>query len=214
MAPITLHVRSIRPNSGSIILGVGTGSGTTLDGLFKLGTASAQALDVRARADGDTGTDARILYARLHQYGTGGGEAVRAYAFAQNAATATGGTLNGLHASVSIATSSAISGQASGARITLEAAAASRTLGGTLAALNVDSNIGTGNTMPTNHSFIRFTNTGAVALSHLLQLPSAPSNGTIFAAHTTQAMTHSLRVIGPTGTAYYIMVTDAATNRS
>lgn len=214
MAIVTMIPRSIRPSNEALVLGVGKGSGSSLGDLFKMGTGGAHAVDIRARADTASGSDARILYARMHQYGAGGGEAVRAYAFANNAATATSGTLNGLHASVSIATSCDISGQANAIRATLEAAAATRTLGGYLSALLVDSNIGANNTMPTNHSFIRFANVGSVALSNLLQLPSAPANGTIFAAHTTQAMTHSLRVIGPTGTAYYIMVTDAATNRS
>lgn len=210
----TLKPKSIRPNSGTLIFGVGRGSGSTLSDLYKMGTASAQLIDLRGRADTASGSDARCIYARLHQYGAGGGEAVRAYAFANNAATATGGTLNGLHASVSIATSCNISGQASAARVTLEAASASRTLGGALSALLVDSNIGANNTMPTNHSFIRFTNTGSVALSNLLQLPSAAANGTIFAAHTTQTMSHSIRVIDSAGTAYYIMCTNSASNRS
>lgn len=211
---LTKIPRSIRPQSGTLVLGVGNGSGTSLSNLFKMGTASAQVVDIRARHDGATGTDGRVIYARMHQYGTGGGEAVRAYAFSNNAAAATGGTLNGIHASVSIATSSGISGQASAGRFTLEAAAASRTLGGALSAINADSNIGTGNTMPTIHGFIRFTNTGAVAMSNLLVLPSAPANGSIFAAHVTDAMTHSIRVIDSAGTAYYLMATTTVTNRS
>ena len=83
--------RSLRPQSGTKVFGVGRGSGSSLTDLFKMGTSGAQMLDFRARHDGTTGTDARIIYARLHQYGTGGGEAVRAYAFANNAAAATGG---------------------------------------------------------------------------------------------------------------------------
>lgn len=213
MAIVTMIPRSIRPSSEALILGVGKGSGTSLGDLFKMGTGGANAVDIRTRADTASGSDARILYARLHQYGAGGGEAVRAYAFANNAAAATGGTLNGLHASLSIATSSGISGAGNAIRATLEAAAATRTLGGTLSAIQVDSNIGTGNTMPTNHSFIRFTDTGAVRVSNLFQIPAA-ANGTVFAAHTTETMTHSIRIINASGTAYYIMVTDAATHRS
>jgi hypothetical protein len=77
----------------------------------------------------------------------------------------------------------------------------------------VDSNIGANNTMPTIHGFLRFTNTGSVALSNLMVIPDA-SNGTIFAAHTTQTMTHSIKIISADGTAYYVMCTNAATNRS
>ncbi len=213
MALIGRHPVSIRPSAEAKILGVGKGSGSTLTDLFKLGSGAAHALDIRARADTASGSDARVLYARLHQYGEGGGEAVRAYAFAQNAASATGGTLNGLHASLSIATSSGISGQGAAVRATLEAASASRTLGGTISALICDSNIGASNTMPTNHSFIRFVDVGSVRVSNLFQIPAA-SNGTIFAAHTTQTMTHSIKVIDAAGTAYYVMCTNAATNRS
>ncbi len=213
MALIQQPLKSIKPNSGTLCQGVGNGSGTSLSNLFKMGTAGAQMFDYRARADTASGSDARILYARMHQYGAGGGEAIRAYAFAQNAATATGGTLNAIHASLSIATSSNISGAGNALRVTLEAAAATRTLGGTLAALLVDSNIGANNTMPTNHSFIRFSDAGSVRVSNLFQIPDA-SNGTIFAAHTTQAMSHSIRIISASGTAYYIMCASAATNRS
>jgi len=206
--------RSLRPQSGTKVLGIGRGSGTALSDLFKMGAGSAQAVDIRARTDATSGNDARVLYARMHHYGAGGGEAIRAYSFANTTNVATGGTLNGLHASVSIATSSSISGAANAGRFTLEAAAASRTLGGALSAIQVDSNVGTGNTMPTIHGFLRFTNTGAVALSNLMVLPAAPANGSIFAAHVTDGMTHSIRVIDSAGTAYYVMATTTVTNRS
>lgn len=212
MALISLIPHSVRPAAEALWAGVGKGSGTTLGDLFKMGAGSANVMDIRARHDGATGTDARVLYSRLHQYGTGGGDAVRAYAFANNAAAATTGTLNGLHASMSIATSSAISGAGQAIRATLEAASASRTLGGTLAALNVDTNIGASNTVPATASFIRVTDTGSVRVNNLLNIPAA-ANGTLFATHTTQAMTHSIKIVNAAGTAYYIMVTDAATNR-
>jgi hypothetical protein len=171
MALVSLIPHSIRPNSGAKLIGVGNGSGTSLAGLFKLGGASAQVVDIRARHDGATGTDARVIYARLHQYGTGGGEAVRAYAFANNAAAATTGTLNGMHASLSVATSSAISGAGHAARFTLEAASASRTLSGTVSAINLDSNIGASNTVPANSwSFMSISKSGAVDMPLFLNI--------------------------------------------
>jgi hypothetical protein len=178
-----------------------------------MGAAAAQLLDFRARADTASGSDARILYARMHQYGAGGGEAVRAYTFAQHAATATGGTLNGLHASLSIATSSAISGAGNAIRATLEAASASRTLGGTLSVIQVDSNIGASNTVPATSAFLRFTNTGAVALNNLLNVPVVASGG-MLAAHVTDAVTHSIRIISADGTKYYLMATTTVSNRT
>ena len=50
--------------------------------------------------------------------------------------------------------------------------------------------------------------------STLTALRAAAANGTIFAAHTTQVLTHSIRIRNAAGTAFYLMVTDAATNRS
>lgn len=212
MAVKTMIPRSIRPQSGCQIWGVGKGSGSTLTGLYKMGTGGAQMVDLRARADTASGSDARIIYARMHQYGAGGGEAIRAYAFTNYDGAAYGGTLNGIHASLSIATSSSISGAGNAIRATLEAAAATRTLGGTLAAIQLDSNIGANNTVPATASFLRVTDTGSVKIGKLLNIPAA-SNSTIFATHTTEAMTHSIRITDAAGTPYFIMCTNAATNR-
>jgi hypothetical protein len=165
-----------------------------------MGATSAQMLDFRARSDGATGTDARIIYARLHQFGTGGGEAVRAYAFANNAAAATGGTLNGIHASMSVATSSAINGAGNAVRATLEAAAASRTLGGTCAALQLDSNIGANNTVPATWSFIRVTKSGAVDMPLFMDI----ADDQILAAAASGAAASALAVKMPDGSTKYI----------
>ncbi len=213
MALVIQPLKSIRPQSGTLCLGIGSGSGSTLTNLYKMGTAGAQVIDVRARADTASGSDARILYARLHQYGLGGGEAVRAYAFANVANAATGGTLNGLHASLSIATSSGISGAGNAIRATLEAASATRTLTGTLSAIQVDSNIGANNTVPASAAFIRVTNTDSVTIGKLFNLPTVASAG-LLAAHTTDAITHSIRCVDAAGTVFYIMCTTTATNRT
>jgi hypothetical protein len=156
--------------------------------------------------------DSRGLYLRLYLSGAGAGEAIRAYASAQNAATATGGTVNGIHASLGIDAGAQISGAGNAGRFTLGAAADTRTLGGALAALQLDSDIATGNTMGATAAFLRVTDTGAVKVGNLLNIPAA-SNGTIFATHTTQNMTHSIKIVDAAGTAYYLMCTNAATNR-
>lgn len=159
-----------------------------------------------------TSGDVRALYATLNLRGTGGtGECLRprtlVYGTSVNSA-------HGTHSTLQIAVGGAISGLGAGLRATIEAAAATRSLTGTLCALQVDANIGANNTMPAAHSYIRFSVTGSVALDNLLQLPSAPANGSIFAAHVTDAMSHSIRVIDSAGTAYYIMCTTTVTNRS
>lgn len=206
--PITKIPRSIKPSSNAVVFGVGNSAD-----YFDWGaTANQNAIEMRLKSHATTG-DSRGIYMRLKFYGAGGGEAGRFFANASTTLVATGGTLNGLHASVGIDASSSISGAANGLRATLGASAESRTLSGTLAAIQADSDIATGNTLPASHAFIRFTNSGAVALGNLFQVPAA-ANGTMFAAHTTQAMTHSLKIIDASGTAYYIMCTNAATNRS
>lgn len=162
-----------------------------------------------------TSGDQRTIYARLELDGTtagaGYGDCIRSWA-------KVGGTgyayACGVHSTMSIDAGATVTGSGAGLRATLGAAGATRTLDGALAAIQADSDIGANNTMPTVHGFIRFTNSGSVSLSNLFVLPSAPSNGTIFAAHVTDAMTHSIRVIGPTGTAYYLMATTTVTNRS
>lgn len=155
--------------------------------------------------------DVRLLYMTLDLRGVGGsGEALRprtrVYGTSVNSA-------HGEHCTLHIAAGGEVSGLGAGLRATLEAAAATRTLTGTLCALQVDSNIATGNTLPASHAFMRFADNGAVAVGNLFQIPDA-DDGTIFAVHTTQTMSHSIKIISADGTAYYIMCTDTATNRS
>lgn len=157
--------------------------------------------------------DARGLYMRLYLEGAGSGEAVRAYATANAAGVAAGGTINGIHASLSIAASASVSGAGNAIRATLDAAADTRTLAGTLAAIQLDSNIATGNTVPANAAFIRVTDTGAVKLAKLFNLPASAS-GAMVAPHTTQVMTDSIRVVLDDGSIRYIMLTTASSNRT
>lgn len=158
-----------------------------------------------------TSGDVRILYMTLDLRGVGGsGEALRprtrVYGSSVNSA-------HGEHCTLQIAAGGAISGLGVGLRATLEAAAESRTLTGTLAALQVDSNIGANNTPPSICSFIRVTDVGSVKIPNLFEVPNA-ADGTIFAAHGTDAFSHSLKIISADGTAYYIMCTVTPDNRS
>ncbi len=57
-----------------------------------------------------------------------------------------------------------------------------------------------------------FTDSEVASTSSLLRVPN-PSNSTIFAAHGTDAMTHSIRIKSAAGTSYFLMVTATATNR-
>ena len=194
--------------------------GNTAALLGGFGTSSAP-LDVGAVADKNlfglwtkttaTSGDHRTAYLRTFFTGAGGGEVMRLWATANTTLVATGGTMNALHATASIAASCSISGALNAIRATLSAAA-SATMSGTGAALQLDSDIATGLTPPATWAFIRVSDSGATRLNTLMYLPAA-ANGTLVAAHTTQTMTHSIK-INAGGTVMYIMCTNAATNRS
>lgn len=194
-------------DTAALLLGSGTSSTRT-----KTATADKNFLGFWTESSATSG-DSRGMYLRHYFSSTGSGEALRAYGTAAAANVATGGTANGAHISFSLNASASISGQANAARVTLGAAADTRTISGNLAALMVESDIGANNTVPATVAFIRVVNTGSVAIPALLRMP-APSNGTIFAAHTTQTMSHSIKIVDDAGTAYYIMCTATATNRS
>lgn len=157
--------------------------------------------------------DARGLYMRLYLSSTGSGEAGRFYTTAQAANVATGGTANGLHASISLDASASISGQAFAARLTFDAAADTRTLNGNCAPVLIESNIAAGNTVPATMAHIRVADTGAVPIKKLFRLPTVASAG-LLAAHTTDAMTHSIRCVDDAGTVFYIMATTTSSNRT
>jgi hypothetical protein len=161
-----------------------------------------------------TSGDSRGLYLRHYLGGTiaatGYGDAVRAFC----TVTGTGYSYaSGLHGTMQINAGATVTGSGSGIRATLAAAEDTRTLAGALSALHLCSDVATGNTLPTVHGFLRCTDDGAVRFGNLAVIPNA-ANGTIFAAHTTQTMTHSIKIISEDGTPYYIMCTNAATNRS
>lgn len=159
----------------------------------------------------DTG-DARAGYFRLYQKtAAGSGDALRAYhtVLASTAAA----NAHGLHASVSFNAGASVTGLACGMRATLDFVTNTASPNGTYCALQVDSNVGANITLPAaSSSFIRVADNGSVKIANLFQLPAA-SNGTILAAHTTESMTHSIKILGG-GTAYYIMCTNDATHRS
>lgn len=196
--------------SAALLYGVGTSSAP-----YEWSAANKNALGFWVKSSATSG-DSRAIYARLYLNGAGGGEAVRAFATATTTGVAAGGTMNGIHATAYINTSSSISGQASAGRFTLGAAAAARTLEGTLSSLIVDSDIGASNTLPTPHAFVRFTDVGTVALKNLFQVPAPTTGGALFATHASTAAiaTHSLKIIDAAGTAYYILCTTSATGRA
>ena len=171
-----------------------------------------QLYDGQYTAIGAAGIDFSTINstALLHGAGSAMGDAVRS----RISVSGTGiGYATGLHSTCQIAAGGTATGSSSGLRATYEAASATRTLSGSISALHLASYVGANNTMPTLNAYIRLTKDGSVDFDHFLVLPAAATNSTIFATHTTQTFSHSIRILDSAGTPYYIMCVDAATNR-
>lgn len=189
----------------------GFGNSTTR---FQMGTTANQnGLGLFFETKAATG-DSRGINLRLYFSKAGGsGEALRAYGIVNGVSAATGGTVNGAHITLGVTgAAGAISGAGNALRATLSFGA-SVNAGGTCSALQLDSDFDNASTVATGLCAIRLTNSNTKLWPNLLEIPAA-SNGTIFAAHVTQVMSHSIRIRDAAGTAYYVMCTDAATNRS
>lgn len=188
----------------------GAGNSTTK---HALGATAGNGYEYYLNATHTTG-DMRGQYLRLYFSGAGGsGEALRAFGTINNVSVATGGTVNGAHISLSATGASAgVSGAGNALRATF-GAGASTNVGGTCSTIQVDTDFDATATIPTNFAFLRFTNSNTGVAANLMRVPNA-SNGTIFAAHVTDAMSHSIKCVTEGGTAFYIMCTTTATNRS
>ena len=198
------------PNTDSAAVLIGGGTSTTPN---STATADKNFLGFWNESTAATG-DCRGMYLRTYFGGAGSGEALRAFATVSYAgAAAVGGTINGAHITMQVNAGSTISGQASGARITLGYAAATRTTDANVSALLLCSDIATGNTVHANNAFIRVVDDGAVALKKLFRLPTVASAG-LLAAHTTDAISHSIRCVDAAGTVFYIMCTTTSSNRT
>jgi hypothetical protein len=189
----------------------GFGSSTTRTQMGTTANQNAVGLFFESTA---TSGDARGINLRLYFSGAGGsGEALRAYGIVNGVTAATGGTVNGAHITLGVTgAAGAVSGAGNALRATLSFGA-SVNAGGTCSALQIDSDFDNTSTVAAGLCAVRLTNSNTKVWPNLLEIPAA-SNGTIFAAHTTQVLTHSIRIRNAAGTAYYLMVTDAATNRS
>lgn len=147
------------------------GGGTNADPLT-ISEADKNFLDFRTKNTATSGTS-RGIYFRHFIAGAGQeGEAAR-FATVVNGVAATGG-VHGAHIAAVLDATGTSSGLMAGVRATLEVETATRSLSGTFAALQVDSFIGTGNTMPAaSTSFIRVADSGAVAVSALFNIPAS-----------------------------------------
>lgn len=149
--------------------------------------------------------DTRLSYNKLTFSSTGSGETIRAFTVATGANAGTGGTLNGIHASLEMQGGS-ISGAGSAIRATLGGTTATQT--GTLAAIQLDTNFSTDvSSLPSNASFIRVTNSGAATtkIANLFNLPAA-----MVVSGAAADSTHKIKIVSDAGVAYYLMATTVA----
>jgi len=181
----------------------------------ELGTTAGNALSFYLDSLHTTG-DMRGIYMKLFFSGVGGsGEAARFYGVVNNVTAAVGGTVNGAHISLDFVGANAkISGAGNALRATFGISdPLSTPVGGTCSVIQADTFMDTAITVPPTLAFLRCTDTGVKTCGNLLNIANVASGG-ILAAHTTQGLTHSIRFITANGTKYYIMCTDAATNRT
>lgn len=155
-----------------------------------------------------TSGDSRGLYWRHYLGGTiattGYGDAVRAFC----TVTGTGYSYaSGIHATMQINTGATVTGSGAGARATLAAEAESRTLVGAIAALQVDSDIGTGNTVPARCSLIRLAKAGAVDVPFFLDISD---DQCLKGSAATGAASDALAVVMPDGSTRYISLIAAS----
>lgn len=198
--------------------------GDTTTAALRLGAGTSASPDSTATANKNflgfwfqstaTSGDSRGMYLRMYFAGAGvSGEAARIFGTVSNVTAAVGGTVNGAHVSLSVSgASGAVSGAGNALRATL-GIGANCNPGGTLAALQVDSDFDNAATVPANAAAIRVTDSNTKKWSKFLRLPTVASAG-ILAAHTTDALSHSIRCVDEAGTVFYIMCTTDASNRT
>lgn len=151
--------------------------------------------------------DVRGMYLKLTLSGAAGGEALRAWAAAGGTGVATGGTINGIHATMSVDAGATVSGSGNAIRATLGAASATRTLGGTCAALELDTDIGANNTVPGSYSLIRLTKSGTVDVPLFLDIAD---DQCLKGSAASGAASDALKVQLPDGTIRYISLVAAS----
>jgi hypothetical protein len=151
-----------------------------------------------------TSGDSRGIYWRHYLSGAGvSGDAARFWATA-NAAVA--GCV-GAHITASIAVGASVSGLMAGVRATLDVAAASRSVGGTITALQIDSNVGAGNTLPATASLIRLAKAGSVDVTTFMDISD---DQCLKGSAASGAATDALPVRMPNGSTLYISLIAAS----
>jgi len=195
--------------SGPVASANGFESGTSTDPIL---ITTAGKLSQSYASSSATGGDTRMDYKKLTFTAAGSGETLRAWTLVTAANAAPGGTINGAHITMEVDGSGTLTtGAGNAIRATL--GGNSTAPGGTLACIQLDSDFATGGSWGINVSFLRFTNSGTGSIAYMMNVPATTSGG-IFAPHTTQVMTDSIRIIDSAGAVRYIMCTTASSNRT
>lgn len=199
-------------SSGSLTLTKPIAIGTSASP-YSIGTTAANIIGAFGNATATSGSS-RSLYAKLQFGAAGDGEAVRAYGVVNNATVAVGGTVNGLHATLQAnGASGTVSGAANAIRATF-AQGASNATGGTCAVIQADSDIDTAATVPTNLSYVRFTNSNTKKVPIFMNLDGvdtstlyiAAGTGSGSAGNSTHCAAQSVLHILVNGAACYIPI--------
>lgn len=195
--PIQFGKGAIGVGNAAIIMGSGSSSNQMTDD-----TANPRFMRFFTKSTGTSGTARGIEWRHYFTSTSQDGEVIRAYGIVNGVAVGSGLSVHGIHATMSLAVSATIAGQAAGLRATLEAAAATRTLGGTLCALNVDSNVGANNTL-SRASFIRVTDSGAVGIANLFDIEAS----TVTRKGSAPSATNGLQILLDGSPVYLIVGT-------
>ena len=145
-----------------------------------------------------TSGDTRLDYQKLTFSSTGSGETLRAFSVVTGTGAAAAGTINGAHVSCEVQ-GGTISGAANALRATIGGTTAAP--GGTLAAIQVDTNFGAGVTLPGTAAFLRFSNSGTVTMTNLMNVPAAMVEAI---GGTSTTATKKIKFVDSSGTGYYL----------
>lgn len=182
-------------DASALAFGFGTSSAR-----YQMGTAANQnGVGLFFESTALTG-DARGINLRLYFSGAGGsGEALRAYGIVNGVEVATGGTVNGIHATLALSgAAAAVSGAGNALRATLGLGAGT-TASGTLSGVQVDADFASDATLTAKPAGIRFT----TATSKKWPIAFA-FDGVVGSGNAVQAVTSNM---GTAATAWAIHIT-------
>lgn len=192
-------------------------------GVIKAGTSSARVTEDTANMkfmsfyfdNGATSGDNRGIYNRLYLTGAGGGgESIRTFTTVEDVAA---GTAHGIHASLNFGSTGSITGLGVASRNTVHVPDGALS-GGTYAAVQAEiytDGASSDISGATEYSFIRCVMDGDGAANvednaFLFTISGGTVAGSnIMQAKSSAAVTHVIKIKGPDGNTYYLMVSDA-----